>query len=53
MSAYPIRDRRKKATRIFKWKVALLAVLIAGIAYSAWLAPWARARHTASVEITR
>jgi hypothetical protein len=53
MGAYPIRERRRKATRSFYWKVAFLSLIMAVIAWTAWLAPWARTRHAASVEISR
>jgi hypothetical protein len=53
MSAYPIRERRRKATLRFYWKVAIVSAVIAGIAWAAWLAPWARVHHTAAIEFSR
>lgn len=45
-----IRERRRRAARWFAVRVALLLVLIGGLAYSAWFAPWAKAPHPVRIE---
>jgi hypothetical protein len=45
-----IRERRRQASRWFTLRVCLLTALIGGLAYSAWLAPWAKADHPVRVE---
>jgi hypothetical protein len=53
MTPHPMRERRKRATRVFYIKVAFVTLMIGAISYAAWLAPWARTKHTPTVEITR
>jgi hypothetical protein len=53
MHALTIRERRKRASRWFALRVCLLLVLIGGLAYSAWLAPWAKAPHPVRIETAR
>lgn len=48
-----IRERRRRASRWFTLRVCLLLALIGGLAYSAWLAPWAKAAHPVRVETAR
>ncbi len=42
MTLSPLKERRKRAGRRFLYRVGFLVVLIGGIAYAAWFAPWAR-----------
>ena len=53
MHALTIRERRKQASRWFTLRVCLLLVLIGGLAYSAWLSPWAKASHPVRIETVR
>lgn len=53
MHSLTIRERRKRASKWFTLRVCLLLVLTGGVAYSAWLAPWARAAHPVRVEMVR
>ena len=48
-----IRERRRRASRWFTLRVCLLLSLIGGLAYSAWLAPWAKAARPVHVETVR
>jgi hypothetical protein len=48
-----IRERRRRASRWFTLRVCLLLVLIGGLAYSAWLAPFDKAAHPVRVETVR
>jgi cell division septal protein FtsQ len=48
-----IRERRRKATRGFVVRVCLLLLLMGGVAYAAWLAPWARPARTVEVQVIR
>ena len=50
MRDLPLRERRRRATRRFLGRVCLLLLLIGGVTYAAWLAPWAR--PVRSIEIT-
>ena len=43
-------DRRRRSSQAFLLRIALLMLSIAGIAYTAWLAPWAKPRHSLKVE---
>ena len=53
MPALTIRERRRRASRWFALRVCVLVVLIGGLAYSAWLAPWAKAPHPVQIETVR
>ena len=48
-----IRERRRRAARWFAARVCLLLALIGGLAYSAWLAPWAKTPHPVQIETVR
>ena len=47
----PLKERRRRAARWFLFRVSLLLLLIGGIAYSAWFAPWARPVREIKMEI--
>ena len=53
MHALTIRERRKRASRWFNVRVFLLLAAIGGLAYSAWLSPWAKAPHPVQIETVR
>ena len=53
MHALTIHERRKRASRWFALRVCLLLFLIGGLAYSAWLAPWAKSPHPVRIETAR
>jgi cell division septal protein FtsQ len=53
MSEHPLRERRRRAARWFLARVFVLLVLIGGVAYAAWFAPWARPVRHISVDVTR
>lgn len=54
LTPLPLKERRRRATRWFVVRVCVLLTLIGAIAYSAWLAPWARpSRHAPVVEMVR
>jgi hypothetical protein len=53
MHPLTIRERRRRASSWFAARVCLLLVLIGGLAYSVWLAPWAKAPHPVRIEIVR
>lgn len=38
----PLRERRRRATRLFVLRVCVLLLLIGAVTYSAWFAPWAQ-----------
>lgn len=51
MSQYPLRERRKRASRWFALRVCLLLALIGGVAYAAWFAPQARRPLPVQLEV--
>ena len=51
MSLTPLRERRRRATRWFVLRVLLLLLLIGGLTYSAWLAPWAKPIQEVKIEM--
>jgi cell division septal protein FtsQ len=53
MSAYPLRDKERRAQRAFYRRIALISLLMIGIAYAAWFAPWARPIRHVPVETIR
>ncbi|HLK55314.1 MAG TPA: hypothetical protein VKU00_02040 [Chthonomonadaceae bacterium] len=48
----PLRERRLRATRWYVLRVLLLLLLIGGLTYSAWFAPWAKLVQEVQVEVT-
>jgi hypothetical protein len=53
MHPLTIRERRRRSSRWFTLRVCLLLALIGGVAYSAWLAPWAKTPPPVRVETVR
>ena len=53
MTTSPLRDRRRRATRRFVTRVCFLLLLIGGVAYAAWFAPWARPLKSIPVHVER
>jgi cell division septal protein FtsQ len=49
----PIKERRRRAARAFAWRVGLLLFLLGGVAYAAWLAPWARPARNVELTVGR
>lgn len=53
MSLTPLRERRQRAARRFALRVTTLLLLMGGVVYAAWFAPWAKPLPQAPVERVR